>query len=159
MTESRENNHQKIPQAVRNTAENPRNQERDWQPSDSKAAPHPGAARTKPTAKRKNSQNTPATGSPNPKTLTRSRIARPGRPQTPAASTLLGGQIADARVRLAGLSQREISCSEALLSAHRIRAPTQSIRLSISRPLLFGSSSSPRPVSHSSLPKDSCISP
>ncbi len=42
---------------------------------------------------KKNSQNTPATRAPAPN-LTRSRIARPGRPETPAVGTLLSGWIA-----------------------------------------------------------------
>ena len=55
------------------------------------AAPHPGAANTKPTAKRKTLERARRNRSTF-LTLTRFRIARPGRPQTPAAGTLLAGR-------------------------------------------------------------------
>jgi hypothetical protein len=58
---------------------------------DGKAAPHPGAARPKPTAKRK-TLRTLRQPERLPLTLTRSRFARPGRLRTPTVGTLLGGR-------------------------------------------------------------------
>jgi len=71
-------------------APHPRNQEPDRHPKrQSRASPRRGQH---PSPRlRKNSQNTPATGAPT-LTLTRSRIAPPSRPETPAAATLLAGR-------------------------------------------------------------------
>jgi hypothetical protein len=54
----------------------------------------PGAANTQTQLKKKLSEH-PGNPSTYPPTLTRSRIARPGRPETPAADILLGGQIGE----------------------------------------------------------------